>query len=413
MNKFTFTNIKATVYKGKINAVSCVLINILLTIVLISANSIYMSFNNYLSDLIKYKSETRSILVLYDSKDADTETAKKELSDCNSHIEKIITQDELQAGGVIEELVTEKIDGSIITKGCDMQSLPTLIDSTEYNESDNWCIVPEKLYPDSGITSYLDKNNYVDGKSLVGQEITLLSDVNHFDGTYVYTIDKMTFPLKVIGTYDASKTFDSANVCYTSFELNEKINSTVNDETIGKKPNLPLILLVDEEKNVNEVMQSINHSKYRVQLRDSINKDAPKLIKIIADSICIALYCFSIILFFILLMSMIKKSKNEIALMKSVGYTDKKIKNIFCTGFFILDIIGYFSGIIGYIAVKLCVQNRIIDTNYYFSNMKITSTVSDFVFPFISLMVIPLIIIIPVYSKIKRISPVELWADEK
>ena len=160
-------------------------------------------------------------------------------------------------------------------------------------------------------------------------------------------------------------------------------------------------------------MQSINHSKYRVQLRDSINKDAPKLIKIIADSICIALYCFSIILFFILLMSMIKKSKNEIALMKSVGYTDKKIKNIFCTGFFILDVIGYFSGIIGYIAVKLCVQNRIIDTNYYFSNMKITSTVSDFVFPFISLMVIPLIILIPVYSKIKRISPVELWADEK
>ena len=49
--------------------------------------------------------------------------------------------------------------------------------------------------------------------------------------------------------------------------------STVNDDSIGKSTNPPLILLVDDEKNVNDVLLSIDYSKYRTQLKDDINKD--------------------------------------------------------------------------------------------------------------------------------------------
>lgn len=411
MNKFTYKNIKATVYKGKVNTISFTLINIMLTIVLISANTIYMSFNNYLLDLIKNKRETKSIIVLYDSKDVDPDTARIELLECNSHIKKIITQDESQAGGVIKELISEKNDGTILTKGCDSHTSLPLIDSLENEEYENWCVVPEKLYPDSRITSYIDKNNYIDGKTLIGQEIMLYSDVNHYDGNTVYSIDKKTFQLKVIGVYDTTKTYDSANVLYTSFEFNEKVNSTVNDDSIGKSTNPPLILLVDDEKNVNDVLLSIDYSKYRTQLKDDINKDAPKLIKVIAYSVSVSLYCFAILLSFLLLMSMIKKSKNEIAIMKSIGYTDARIKNIFCFGFFILNIIGYIGGLFGYAIVKYYIQSSIIEKNYYFSNMKLNSTFFDCIFPFFILIIIPLIILIPVYSKIKKISPIELWVD--
>lgn len=412
MNIFLKKHIVNTVYKSRISVACYIIVNMILSLSLIFSNIIYFSFSNYISDLIKLKRESRSLIALYDDSKPDLELLKQELLNSNSHIEAVITQDARQAGGVVEELITDSTDGAILTKGYDINNLPISAEKMQNYDSDNWCIIPERLYPDSGITGKIDTEKYIDGKTLVGKTITLISDVNHFDGKKVYAIDHKKFFLKVIGTYESSDTLDLPNVCYTSFGFNENVNSTINDSSINQNHNPPLIIIIDNENNVNDVINSIDHSKYRLSLVDNYNKDAPFLIKTVVYSVCIALYSFSIILSFALLISMIKKSKNEISLMKAVGYTDETIRNIFLHGYILLDVVGFILGLFCYVILFFYFKKIVIETNCSYVNMRIISTPLHYIIPFILLLTIPMILLLPIYTKIKKISPMELWVDE-
>ncbi len=416
MNKIFFflNNIRATVYKSKINAISYIFINIILTISIIGTNVIFRTSTDFLKNMLNNKTGVRSFIIDYDYKNCNEKDAILELEQMNEHIVSVIPQEALSSGGSFKEFQSDNKDGYVNLIGCDNTTLPNLSEGNENDFKDGCCIIPEKIFPDSHIESSFDIKNCYDGKKYIGKTITLMIDINHMDNEgMISIIDHKKKDFKVIGTYDIYETFNNNNDCYISFNDVQEINSLSIDDTIIKSGYSPLIVIADEEKYNNDVLNSINNGKYYATLKEEPNKSAPRILKTITDGICILIYCFAIIISLLLLLGMIKKAKRNISLMKALGYANKRLTFLFFSGFIILILLGYMIGLLIYNILCTLVKSNILEKNYFLSKITIITNSFDIIFPLIPLLIIPFLFLIPIAHKINKINPLDLWKSEK
>lgn len=196
-----------------------------------------------------------------------------------------------------------------------------------------------------------------------------------------------------------------------SFDYVKMMNESADDGSIESGIQ-PILAFVDDIKNVQNVISSLSNVGFRANVKSEMNTSAPKIIKAITDGICLAVYCFCVIISMVVLLGMIKKSKSKIALMKSLGYSNGFILKTYLEGYGILILFGYVIGIIFTIIISIVIKNKYLTTNYTLSKMDIVFSAGAIIVPLFLLIMIPIFALLFINKKISKISPLELWVND-
>lgn len=197
-----------------------------------------------------------------------------------------------------------------------------------------------------------------------------------------------------------------------SFDNVKMLNDSTDDGSI-ERGMYPILVYVDDVRNVDDVLSSLSSAGLRVNVRSEMNTSAPRIIKIITDGICVAVYCFGGILSIALLVGMVKKSKPKIALMKSLGYSNNFILKTYLKGYGILILLGYATGIICAVISSIIIKNTYLVSDFSFSKMEIIFSAGAITIPLFLLFLIPVFSLFFITKRINNISPLELWVNDR
>ena len=401
-----------SISSSKFALVCNVLLNSLLTVCIISSGILYHSLSDYMTAQLQARISCRTILVNNYGKRQSIEELAETIHNINPHIIAVRHQDQAIFGGNISSMATNQMSGDVFLYGCDENIMPELTEQIPFSQSDLYCIVPERFYPDALETSR-NENNYVDGHSLIGQNLLLSVAVDHYDGTRYYTIDHVEYTLLVVGTYDTVATFQDDNVCYVPFSLIGEMQEASMDDTIEDNPyDHPMFVYVDEIQAVNEVLTSLQKNGYYADVQTKMNENAPREIRRLTGMLCIALYAVTLLLSAILLLGMIRRSSVKIALLKSLGFDRKALLCLFMAGHGLLLIFGYFVGLMESAMFAFVLKNFVLARMHEFAKMQLICAPSTIMAALVALIMVPLLLLALTIYKIDRISPIQLWRLE-
>lgn len=403
--------IRTTVYTSKLNAISYVVVNILLTIALVSSGVLYDSLSDFMTKLHNSRIPVRTLMVSQYEKNQTEDEIANRIQSVSPYILSVVHQSSTVAGGEITSLASENLTGDVMMLGCDQNTMPALTSKIDFSMSENFCIIPERFYPDS-LVDNINKDHYIDGTEYIGKELTLTIDVDHFNGTEYIIVDQVDFKIRVVGTYDAEAIYNNDNVCYIPFSLVRECYAASNDGTISDDPDdHPMFAYLDDVEHVDAAIHALEEKGYHVKIQEQLNDRTPEMIKSMMNKLCIALYGFAFLISAALLLGMVNKAKIKIALLKSIGFSDTFILKLFIHGYGILLILGYFIGLCFTAMAALIIRFSILDHHYYFSKMDIIWKPLAAVAPILPLLFMPLAILVLVTIRIRKISPIELWKE--
>lgn len=410
--KYSLKIIWATICSSKIASVCYVILNGILTIALMLSGIFYSSLSGFMADLHQNRIPCRTILVNgYGHSQSEEENAEK-IRSVHSHIIAVAHQDRAICAGNIVSMKTDGRTGDVVLNGCDESIMPKLTNQIPFSQSDHYCIIPERFYPDE-LQNVRNTDHYIDGEALIGTELVVTVNVDHYNGSDYYTIDHVDYPLLVVGTYDAEAIFNDENVCYTSFSLIGEMTASANDGSIQDDPDdHAMFVFADNVNNVNDILSSLEAEGYRATVQQQLNETAPETIKRMMNLICIALYSVSILLSAVLLTGMIRKSRIRVALLKALGFSRHFILRLFLHGYGIMLGIGYVSGLIITYALQWLIRTSFLERDHYFSKMQIICEPSTVFLTLIPLICVPIFLLGLISLKIDTISPVQLWKQE-
>lgn len=203
-------------------------------------------------------------------------------------------------------------------------------------------ICPTEFYPDSN--SYdlfkIKKSNIINGKSLLGKEIT----VNYFgpnpdsnDDDLLSEYKDYEDKLKVVGLYDNRKVMNKNNYCYTSYETMKEIaDKKFGSEEDNYSAWNVVVNKIDNISIVQEQLEKLGFSvvDIRTQLDDSTISNINKTLNILRYIIILILIVFLVFI----LKKKINKDKNILGIFRNLGYKSSTI-NLLYLGTSILNII--------------------------------------------------------------------------
>ncbi len=203
------------------------------------------------------------------------------------------------------------------------------------NIENQWEVIcPDSFYPYSSSigneTNKIKPSLFLKGTEIIGKTFKVTSkNEDHLNQEYTFTI---------VGTYDAKKTTNEVNSCYTSKESMDYLLSkykgygtnTYSDGTTYEIRDEfdDVMVRVDKYENVEEVAKAIDEKGFNVQRALYVNENQIDLSisQTVLVFIILILICVNIIYNFILKKRKYNENYNE--LLKSCGYNKEEIYNI-------------------------------------------------------------------------------------
>lgn len=243
-------------------------------------------------------------------------------------------------------------------------TIPDKIIGETISENDTGvAICPIKFYPYMFDEDEYD-GNYIDGKDVLGTTISIEETIYSKENGKIKD-SKKTYKkkYKIVGLYDSSLTNDSYDSCFISAkDIKELYNTTYLESNDGRNYSTVLVI-VDELKNVDNVLNKINTMGFTAEVQSYINYDYVNKIYFICN-IVILLSCISIV---ILTLLYIKKSNNnsikEIGIQRALGFDSITINIISTTQLFIIILI---SNLFGFIFTEIIYRIIKLKFNTYF-----------------------------------------------
>lgn len=247
-----------------------------------------------------------------------------------------------------------------------------------------------KLKRVAGNINEIKENEVIVPKSFIRYDEMKLND--NLGKNVVIKFDDMNFYFRISGIYD-----DNNQNQYIYISSKSKINKLIDNKT-------NYIVLVNQQKNiskVSEILSNMNcYNQYNIDISAErellIYKDINKVF-IGFSKVC---YLFLVIIIFILIILNISEKKYNIALMKTVGYSNKFIANVI---FLIFSIIFIFSLLISIIVINgidLFLEKWLNLNEFYNLNIIMKNGSIIFVELFISIIII--------IFQVKRINIIKL-----
>lgn len=292
------------------------------------------------------------------------------------------------------------------------------------------CIIPQLFYPFDEDVYATDGLEYLDAESLIGKTLTLLPSggyfsFDYFDGTDSKRTEIPAFEIKltIVGVYYSSPTADGGpSTIYVSEETGKELMKTAVDNAKGGKEELEsfvnhpeyhnIHITVDDFDNINYVYDELeNMNIYVVEGTElGINPETP-LITNIFNILSIFLTTSAFFVTFILMLyfsvDAVKNKKEEIGLMKAVGYKNGQIFSIITLEQLLITLKGFTIGV-AISATAITVIDLIFSNGNYANRIFIVNpTLYLFItaVAFLMAILVPIICEILVLHKLSKIQP--------
>ncbi|MGN0490463.1 ABC transporter permease [Ruminococcus sp.] len=292
------------------------------------------------------------------------------------------------------------------------------------------CIIPQLFYPFDEDVYATDSLEYLDAESLIGTTLTLLPSggyftFDYFDGTDSKRAEISEFEVKltIVGVYYSSPTADGGpDTIYVSEETGKELMKTAVDYAKGGKEELErfinhseyhnIHITVDNFDNINYVYDELQKMKiYVIEGTElGINPETP-LITNLFNILSIFLTTSTFLVTFILMLYFssyaIKNKKEEIGLMKAVGYKNGQIFGIITLEQLLTTLKGFALGTV-ISAIAITVINIIFSNGSYANRIFIVNPALYLLITAVALLIailVPIICEILVLHKLFKIQP--------
>ncbi|MGN0502754.1 MAG: ABC transporter permease [Ruminococcus sp.] len=292
------------------------------------------------------------------------------------------------------------------------------------------CIIPQLFYPFDEDVYSTDSLEYLDAESLIGKTLTLLPSggyftFDYFDGTDSKRTEIPSFEVKlaIVGVYYSSPTADGgSNTIYVSEKTGKELMKTAVNNAEGGKGELEsfinhpeyhnIHITVDDFDNINYVYDELQKMNiYVIEGTElGINPETP-LITSIFNILSVLLTSSSLLITFILLLyfsvDTVKNKKEEIGLMKAVGYKNGQIFGIITLEQLLTTLKGFAIGAV-ISAIAITVINLIFSNGSYANRIFIVNSVLYLLITAVALLIavlVPIICEILVVHKLFKIQP--------
>lgn len=292
------------------------------------------------------------------------------------------------------------------------------------------CIIPQLFYPFDEDVYATDGLEYLEAESLIGKTLTLLPSggyfsFDYFDGTDSKRTEIPAFEVKltIVGVYYSSPTADGGpSTIYVSEKTGKELMKTAVDNAKGGKEELEsfvnhpeyhnIHITVDDFDNINYVYDELeNMNIYVVEGTElGINPETP-LITNIFNILSIFLTTSAFLVTFILMLyfsvDAVKNKKEEIGLMKAVGYKNGQIFGIITLEQLLTTLKGFVIGT-AISAIAITAINIIFSNGSYANRIFIVNPALYLLITAVALLIavlVPIICEILVLHKLFKIQP--------
>lgn len=438
--KYTLFLAKAN-YKGNRYSTLIVVLVAILVISLTVISSLSITLSNAMDE---YKNDfrARTIEAYPDNKTFDEKTLQS-VRNIN-HVESVDIQDEMRNQFFSIENISEE-NGTYTSLQSQFDEKDTLINvwsliggekrtviaGKNLDESPTFsCIIPQLFYPfdeDVYATNGLD---YLDSESLIGKTLTLLPSsgyfsFDYFDGTDSKRTEIPEFEVKptIVGVYYSSPTADGGpSAIFVSEETGKELVKTAVDNTKGCKEDLEnfmnhteyhnIHITVDDFDNIDYVYDELkNMNIYVIEGTElGINPETPlitNLFTILSVFLTTSTFLVTFILMLYFSVDAVKNKKEEIGLMKAVGYKSGQIFSIITLEQLLITLKGFAIGAI-LSATAITVIDLIFCNGNYANRIFIVNPTLYLLITAVALLIailVPIICKILVLHKLSKIQP--------
>lgn len=292
------------------------------------------------------------------------------------------------------------------------------------------CIIPQLFYPFDEDVYATDGLEYLDSESLIGKTLTLLPrggyfSFDYFDGTDSKRAEIPSFEVKltIVGVYYSSPTADGGpSTFYISEETGKELIKNAVDNSEGGKEEFESFINHPEYHNIHITVDNFNNIDYVYdELQNmniyvvegtelGINPETP-LITNIFNILSIFLTTSAFLVTFILMLyfsvDAVKNKKEEIGLMKAVGYKNGQIFGIITLEQLLTTLKGFALGAV-ISATAITVINFVFSNGSYANRIFIVNPALYLLITAAALLIavlVPIICEILVLHKLFKIQP--------
>lgn len=292
------------------------------------------------------------------------------------------------------------------------------------------CVIPQLFYPFDEDVYATDGLDYLDADLLIGKTITLLPSggyftFDYFDGTYPKRTEIPEFEVKltIVGVYYSSPTADGGpSTIFISEETGKELIKNAVDNSEGGKEEFESFINHPEYHNIHITVDNFNNIDYVYdELQNmniyvvegtelGINPETP-LITNIFNILSIFLTTSAFFVTFILMLyfsvDAVKNKKEEIGLMKAVGYKNGQIFSIITLEQLLTTLKGFTIGV-AISATAITVINFVFSNGSYANRIFIVNPALYLLITAVALLIavlVPIICEILVLHKLFKIQP--------
>ncbi len=292
------------------------------------------------------------------------------------------------------------------------------------------CIIPQLFYPFDEDVYATDSLEYLDAESLIGKTLSLMPSggyfsFDYFDGTNSKRVEIPAFEvkLKIVGVYYSSPIADGGpDTIYVSEETGKELMKTAVDNAKGGKEELKSFINHPEYHNIHITVDNFDNIDYvydELQKMNiyviegtelGINPETP-LITNLFNLLSIFLTTSTFLVTFILMLyfssDAIKNKKEEIGLMKAVGYKNGQIFSIITLEQLLTTLKGFALGSV-ISATAITVINFVFSNGNYANRIFIVNPTLYLLIAAVALLIailVPIICEILVLHKLYKIQP--------
>lgn len=327
------------------------LLMIICVVIMLSAITIKKSMNSYINNNFKYNINFRTLELL--NPDEIDDIKKIENFD---HVVVVYKMSEYIASVTFDDYKNDNLDGDVKLIAYSNKLMPNIIKG-KMVENDNDIICPINIITDSsvGAREDLNKNDYINLEKKIGAKIGV---------TYYNIKNKTTYADELIikGLYDPSIYVLDKNTCFASNEKIEEININRNSYIDSKELMFLPRIIIDNYDNVKIVKDNLIKNGYMVNEMSNFDISLINLINI-GGSIIIIISLLGLFIIIILsALKSIKNNKEELVILKILGFKEKDIFRIKYNEMFLKISLSMLIGLIIYLILYKYIYSLINET---------------------------------------------------
>ena len=253
----------------------------------------------------------------------------------------------------------------------------------------------------------------------MNQEIGKYFDITYdkylrIDREKTEVINTYNHTMKLVGTFNSTKTLLGYNVCFVSSSFFEKMKEEQKTIYIDPKleeeahDGLEVLVLVDKYTNMSNVSKELKSAGYDVYPYSTVDLSFFNTILSIINIVSIIILFTSIICVYLFIKSTLFEERKNIALYKLLGFNTHNMNLIFLFQYIINSAISFVISITMVNVIKNLIQNIIAkDPNYNVLNISVSYGEGILYMIFI-ILIISITLLLLFKNKIKTTSSIQL-----